>query len=140
MISKEGFCRLVNSAGEAYTIYCEALEVLGMNHDNDNYLMKFIERVLETAVNEMGDYDKTELIARLGNDCDDFDIDNANYWSPDMPLVMHFAWNLNFGDGGFDGSVTKIKLEGQDYELNTAADLYECLSHINQLRAHYGIE
>lgn len=137
MISKEGFCRLVNSAGEAYNIYCEALEILGMNHDNDNHLMKFIDGVLETAANEMGDYDKTELIAHLGDDCD---TDNANFWTPDMPLVIHFAWNLNFGDGGLDGSVTKIKLEGQDYELNTAADLYDCLSHINQLRAHYGIE
>jgi hypothetical protein len=137
MISKEGFYELVKSAGEAYNIYCEALEILGMNPDSDSYLIEFIDKTLGVAANEMGDYDKTELIARLGDDCD---IDNANYWTPDMPLVIHFAWNLRFGDGGLDGSVTKIKLEGQDYELNTAADLYECLSHFNQLRAHYGVE
>lgn len=131
MISKEGFCRLVNSAGEAYNIYCQTLEVLGMNYDNDNNLMRFIDWVLVTAADEMGDRDKTELIARLGDDCD---IDSANYWTPDLPLVIHFAWNLNFGDGGLDGSVTKIKLEGQDYKLSTAANLYDCLSHINQLR------
>jgi hypothetical protein len=137
MISKEGFCSLIETASAMYNMHCTILEVLGIDDNGNGAITSHIDKLLTTAANEMGDCDKTELIERLG---DDFDMSDAAYWSADMPLVIHFAWNLNFGDGGLYGEITTIKLEGQDYELNTAADLYECLSHFNQLRAHYGVE
>lgn len=137
MITKDGFVKLMHIAAKAYNGYVLMLESLGLRYGNDDKIMKLIDEVLNIAISESQDWDKTELIKHLG---EDWDIDNANYWSPDMPLVIHFAWNLNFGDGGLDGSITKINLEGQDYELNTAADLYDCIDHFRQLRAHYGID
>jgi hypothetical protein len=143
MISKDSYVKLIEGVAETYSNYCLALETLGVHPGDEGIICNFIDKVLEVAAAEAGEGNLTELIK-----CADIGVRDPYYWSPDMPLTVHFAWNLNFGDGGFcidgddstDGGVTTIVIEGTTYELNSAADVWECLNHLNQLRAHYGIE
>ena len=143
MISKESFVKLIEGVAETYSNYCMALEALGVHPGDEGIICNFIDKVLEVAAAEAGEGNLTELIERNA-----VAVRDPYYWSPDMPLTVHFAWNLNFGDGGFcidgdestDGGVTTIIIEGIAYELNSAAEVWECLNHLNQLRAHYGIE
>ena len=143
MISKDSYVKLVEGVAEAYSSYCMALEALGLQPGDEGLICNFVDKVLEVAAAEAGEGNLTELIERA-----DIEVRDPYYWSPDMPLTIHFAWNLNFGDGGFcidgdestDGGLTTIVVEGKAYELATAGDVWECLNHLNQLRAHYGCE
>ena len=135
MISAEGFKGLVESAGEAYNKYCMVLETLGIDENGEGAIMTHIDKLLNIAVNEMEDgKNKSILAERMG---EDFQVENRCYWEYDMPLVIHFAWNLNFGDGNKDGEVTTIILEGSRYKLDNADTLYQCLMHLNSLWWHY---
>ena len=143
MISKDSYVKLVEGVAETYSSYCMALEALGLQPGDEGLMCNFVDKVLEVAAAEAGEGNLTELIERAG-----IEVREPYYWNPDMPLTIHFAWNLNFGDGGFcidgdsstDGGLTTIVVEGVAYQLATAGDVWECLNHLNQLRAHYGIE
>ena len=137
MISEIGYVSLVESAGKMYSDYCMALEALGMIQGDEDHIMDFIDTVLTVAAEEAGDRNFIDVIIRAG---DDIKVDHPNYWEADMPLTFHFAWNLMFGDGARDGTYTTISIEGTKYELASAREVYACLSHLHQLRAHYGIE
>lgn len=135
MLSAEGFRGLIESAREAYNRYCIVLEVMDMDENGESAVMEHIDKLLSIAVDEMEDgKDKRILAECMG---EDFQIECRSYWEYDMPLVMHFAWNLNFGNGDLDGDVTTIVLEGSRYRLDNADTLYQCLMHIKSLWYHY---
>ena len=135
MLSAEGFRGLIESAGEAYNKHYIVLETLGMYENGESAAMQHIDRLLSIAVDEMEDgKDKRILAERMG---EDFQVENRCYWEYDMPLVMHFAWNLNFGNEDLDGDITTIVLEGSRYKLDNVDTLYQCLMHINSLWYHY---
>jgi hypothetical protein len=136
MISKQAYIDLIEKTAKAYSNCCLALEVLGLEGEyTDESIMGYFEDILDIAAKESNDYDYTKLFdssnsIMVMDDC---------YWTPDMPLTIHFAWNLHFGDGGMSGEVTTIIIEGTKYKLSCAAEVYDCIMHLHQLRGHYGL-
>jgi hypothetical protein len=136
MISRENFVKVVNQIAETYNSYYLALETMGItNTDDSDQMMKLIDTTLLMLVSEMGD---------KGTPCHgDIEVqkDSEAIFENDMPLILHYCWNLSFGDGYWDtGDIPTIIIEGEEYKIDNAGVLYDCLSHLNQWRAHYGID
>ena len=130
MISRDNFIGLMEQVGKLYNQYSMALEAIGLVDDCDSAIMTFIDKVLTVLIDEMEDVGVPAH--------DDIVTENCSC-DHDMPLILQWCWDCNFGDGccRLDGALPVITIEGHTYTIDSAAALYDCLSHLHQWRYHY---
>lgn len=133
MILRNEYIELVDGVAKLNNATVMAAEALGI-YAEDSATNNFMDKVLAFLVSTTED----EGIGNLPNVeveySSDYELD------PDMPLLYFYCWDLNFGDGNRDGDIATITIEGISYKLDTAAELYDCIHHLRQLRYHYGID
>ena len=132
MISRNEYIELVNGVAEFNNAVVTAEEALGV-YSEDSAANKFVDKVLSFLVNTTED----EGIGNLPNVEVEYSSDYA--LDSDMPLLYFYCWDLNFGDGNYDGDIATITIDGIPYKLDSAAKLYDCVNHLRQLRHHYRI-
>ena len=132
MIARNEYIELVNGVAEFNNAVVTAEEALGV-YSEDSAANKFVDKVLNFLVNDTED----EGIGSLPNVEIEYSSDYA--LDSDMPLLYFYCWDLNFGDGNYDGDIATITIDGISYKLDSAAKLYDCVNHLRQLRYHYRI-
>ena len=132
MIARNEYIELVNGVAEFNNAVVTAEEALGV-YSEDSAANKFVDKVLNFLVNNTED----EGIGSLPNVEIEYSSDYA--LDSDMPLLYFYCWDLNFGDGNYDGDIATITIDGISYKLDSAAKLYDCVNHLRQLRYHYRI-
>ena len=132
MIARNEYIKLVNGVAEFNKAVVTAEEALGI-YTEDSAANKFVDKVLSFLINTTEDNGIGSLPDVEVEYSSDYALDS------DMQLLYFYCWDLNFGDGNYDGDIATITVDGIPYKLDSAAKLYDCVNHLRQLRYHYGI-
>ena len=100
MISKESFCKLLNSCEKFYGQISEVMDLLDMNPEN--FIFKFFDSVLDSLVDEI---EKDKYV---------YD-----------PMIFSWAFQYNWGKDYRNSFL--IKIDDIEYKPATAEELYDVL-------------
>ena len=118
MVSKDNFVRIVEQARTTYQSWRKALNALGKGDEYmDDNVVALVDASLDFVAAAMGDNglspdrDKFNRLAAMGYD---------------MPLVLWWAWENDWGAGGMT-----LAIDEDIWYVDTAAGLYDVLAYLH---------